>query len=59
MAYQIKLSDGYEVIVTGERCRVMDSNDQQRFAGNHDAVAAWLHARGINGFATAKDTSET
>ena len=45
--YQLKYSDGFEVLVTGDRCTVRDRNHRVRFEGHHDAAMAWLAARGI------------
>lgn len=49
--YQIRYTDGYDMTVTGDICRVTDRNEKQVFVGDHDACVAWLDARGCRSFA--------
>lgn len=51
--YQVKLSDGLEVRVTGDLCKVIDRNAHQLFAGNHDETADWCARGGYKGFGPA------
>lgn len=54
--YQVKLSEGYEVVVIGSLCRVIDSNGYQKFSGNHDKVAQYCELHHLKGWGPAPDS---
>ena len=45
--YQIKATDGYELVVIGKNARVVDSNHQVKFEGKYNACVQWLEDRGV------------
>jgi hypothetical protein len=62
MAYQIKYCGGYEIYVVGDACRVINSNNQEEFAGTYEECAAWLADRRVKQHChrqTAADIAET
>lgn len=48
--YQVKLSEGYQVEVIGDLCRVIDHNSNQKFAGNHDETVQYCELHQLKGF---------
>lgn len=45
--YQIKYTDGMELVVTGDLCEVRDRHGSVRFSGTHDECVRFLSDRGI------------
>lgn len=44
--YQVKFTDGYEITVMGNLCRIWD-NKVEKFCGTWNECLAWLKARGV------------
>jgi hypothetical protein len=42
-----KLNNGYEITVSGDLCRVVDGNGNEKFAGTYDQCVAWCKERGL------------
>lgn len=46
MSYQVKYTSGNEIVVTGNLCRVIGPQGQEKFVGNYEQCVRWLKERG-------------